>query len=261
MNRRVASIFLSCVVSVLALTSAGFAQNLTNLPMIGLTQGETLQVHLLAYPPSPCSAVMGFQDSNGNVIGNTKTVNLQAGESAEIAINGNSLTSEKDDRVEVLPTIVVNGGDSPSACVASAEVFANVSGIANVLVPGTVGFPPAPVFGMVGVTSVETVRLNVVAFPPSPCAGTLSFVNNDGTPVGGTLNVQLSDGQAAFLDLPGNAVVAKAGQRAVVHPVVSVTSSDACIASAEVYLNSTEATAVFFPPNPCGPNSTSCIGF
>src|SRR5271155_4441890 len=46
-------------------------------PMIGITGSQTLQINLVAYPPSPCFAQMGFLDSNGNVVGQISNVMLQ----------------------------------------------------------------------------------------------------------------------------------------------------------------------------------------
>lgn len=256
MNRTFAIAVLFVGVGVAQL--AAQSNPLTNLSMIGVTRAQTLQLNLYAFPPNPCSATLGFQDSNGNPVGTTQSVSLQAGQSASLAIKGTALTTVKNQLVEVLPTIVVNG--SQNSCVASAEVFTNSSGVTNVLVPGAVSFPPSPAFGQLGVTSVQTVRLNVVAFPPNPCDGTLSFVNSAGVVVGTTLNVQLAPGQAAALNVPGSLVVTKSGQRAELHPVVSV-GDGSCVASVEVFANSTEIQAAFYPPTPCAPSSTSCTTF
>ena len=82
--------------------------------------------------------------------------------------------------------------------------------------------------------------------------------DKNGTPIGTSLAVQLSVGEATHLDLPGGGAL---GQRAEVRPVVAVTGG-ACIASAEVYNNITRATrAVYYPPVPCAPSSTSCVAW
>lgn len=254
-------------VGVLMLASLGWAQSLpnsTNFPMIGVVRGQTLQVNVVAWPPDPCFATLGFQDVNGNPLGSTLTVSLQAGQSASLAVNANTLTSVIGQRVEVLPTVVpiVPAGASVivSQCDASAEVFDNVLGGDSVLVPGEVGWPPNPIFGMLGVTELQTARLNVVAWPPDPCVGQLSFLNSNGVQVGNTLNVQLAPGQAASLDLPGNTLVTKLGQRVEVHPIVTAPNGG-CIASTEVYNNALGATTAYYPPDPCSPSSTSCAVF
>ena len=130
------------------------------------------------------------------------------------------LTSVLGKRVEVQPAVAVGAGVA-NRCNASAEVFDNLLGINSVAVPGAIGFPPDPLFGMIGVTELQTVRVNVVAFPPDPCVGQLSFLNSQGAPAGSALEVQLAPGQAASLDLPGSALVTKLGQRAEVQRVVT----------------------------------------
>jgi hypothetical protein len=248
---------------VLILASLSWAQSLsnnyTNFPMIGLVRGQTLQINLVAIPIDPCLAQIGFQNANGNPVGPTLNVALQAGQSASLALNGNTLTNVPGQRVEVLPTVVVTAGTG-SQCNASAEIYDNVFEISSVVVPGTVGFAQIPQFGMLGVTLPQTVRLNVVAYPPDPCIGQLSFVNSSGTPVGNTLNVQLAPGKATSLDLPGNTLVTQLGQRAEVRPVVTAPNGG-CAASAEVYLNGLGATSTFFPVDPCSPSSSSCAAF
>lgn len=231
---------------------------LSNFPLVGVTRAQTLQINVLA-DSAPCSAQLGFEDSNGSAVGTTESVNLDPGHSASLAIKGTSLTSVKDRLVEVLPKVVVN--PNQANCVASAEVFTNSSGVTNVLVAGAVGYLPVPTFALLGVTSTQTVRLNVVAYPPTPCDGTLSFLNTNGSIVGSTLNFQLEPGQAASLDLPGSTLIAVAGQRVEVNPVVSAGSGSGCVASVEVFANNSEVQAAFYPPTPCAPSSTSCVTF
>ena len=236
----------------------GWAQSLsdyTNFPMIGLVRGQTVQLNIVAFPPDPCFATLGFQDVNGNPLGTTTYVALQPGQSASLALNGNTLTGVAGQRVEVQPTVALAAGVA-SQCSASAEIYDNVLEISSVAVPGASGWPPEPIFGMIGVTELQTARLNVVAFPPDPCVGELSFVNAQGAQVGNTLNVQLAPGQAGSLDLPGTTLVTKLGQRAEVQPVVTVTSGG-CVASAEVWVNVLGTTSVYIPPDPCSA-STSC---
>ena len=189
-------------------------------------------------------------------MGTSTTVELQAGQSASLKLNGNSLTNVPGQRVEVQPAVAVAVG-VVSQCSASAEIYDNVLGLSSVAVPGAAGWLPNPVFGMIGVTELQTVRLNVVAYPPIPCVGQLSFVNSNGVQVGNTLNVQLARGQAASLDLPGTTLVTKLGQRAEVQPVVSAPNGG-CVASTEVYINGLGATSVYFPPDPCS-SGASCV--
>jgi hypothetical protein len=247
------------VVAVATFAQAQSLPNYTNFPMIGLVRGQSLQVNLVAYPPDPCFATIGFQNVSGNPVGPSLNVALQAGQSASLALDGNSLTRTVGQRVEVLPTVTLTVGVA-SQCNASAEVYDNILEISSVVVPGAAGFSPTPEFGMFGVTELQTAQLNVVAFPTDPCIGTLNFVNSNGVQVGNTMNVQLAPGQAASLDLPGSTLVTQLGQRAEVRPVVSA-SNGGCIASAEVYINGLGTTSSFFPPDPCSPSSSSCTAY
>ncbi len=251
-------------ISLVAISSLAQAQSLpnnnyTNFPMIGLVRGQTLQINVVAYPPDPCFATLGFQNSGGSPVGSTLTVTVQAGQSASLALDGDTLTNVPGQRVEILPTVVPTVGVA-SQCDASAEVYDNILEISSVVVPGTLGYPSAPQFGMIGVTELQTAQLNVVAYPTDPCIGTLSFVNSSGVQVGNAMNVQLAPGQATFLALPGSTLVTKLGQRAEVQPVVS-SSNGGCIASAEVYINGLGTTSTFYPTDPCGPSSSSCTAF
>jgi hypothetical protein len=260
MKTRIAT---AVVILGLAIANLGWAQSLsnntTNFPMIGLVRGQTLQVNLVAFPPDPCFATIGFQNANGTSVGPTLNVALQAGQSASLALNGDTLTSTAGQRVEVLPTVTPSLSVA-SQCDGSAEIYDNILEISSVVVPGAAGFSPTPEFGMFGVTELQTAQLNVVAYPTDPCIGTLSFVNSSGVPVGTTMNVQLAPGQAASLQLPGSTLVTKLGQRAEVQPVVS-SSNGGCIASAEVYINGLGTTSTFFPTDPCSPSSSSCTAF
>jgi hypothetical protein len=262
--KHICAALLCCLLTPVATAQAG-PGNTTNFAMIGITRGQTLEINLVAYPPDPCFAQLGFQNSSGNPVGTTTAVTLQPGESASLAINGNSLTSALGQRVQVLPTVVPAAGIA-NGCQASAEIFDNVLGITSVLVPGSVGYPPVPALGMLGVTELETVRLNVVAFPPDPCVGQISFLNSNGAVVGNAvMNVNLGPGQATFLDLPGSTLVSKLGQRAVVRPVVTPslasTAANSCVPSAEVYINGLGTTSSYYPPGPCDAASTVCSTF
>jgi hypothetical protein len=210
-----------------AMSEAQSLPNYTNFPMLGLVRGQT----------------------------------LQAGQSASLTLNGNSLSSVAGQRVEVqpvvTPTVAISSSVVVNQCSASPEIYDNVLGISSVAVPGAAGYRLSPNFGMIGVTELQTVQLNVVAYPPDPCVGELSFLNAQGVQVGKTLNVQLAPGQAATLDLPGSTLVTKLGQRAEVQPVATAPNGG-CVAPTEVYINGLGATSVYFPPDPCSVG-TSCV--
>jgi hypothetical protein len=262
---------VSLALLLLSLAHAAGAQVLPNsssyFPMIGLTRGQTLQVNLVAYPPDPCFAQMGFLNSEGILVGPVNNVTLQPGQSASLSINGNMVAATFGQRVELMPRIVVNP-NSVSACHATAEVFDTLLGTTTVLAVGAQGFPPSPAFGLLHLSVFQTARLNISAYPPDPCDATIGFVDGNGALVGNSLKtVQLGAGQATFLDLQGLTLVNELGQRASVRPIVTPTSSipgtsapahSVCTVSAEIYDNFDGATDVIFPPDPCDPATGSC---
>jgi hypothetical protein len=80
-------------------------------------------------------------------------------------------------------------------------------------------------------------------------------------------DVNLSPGNATFLDLPGSVlfpprpIFASFGQHVEVHPIVTlaVGAPTNCLASVEVYYNFNKQTTVYFPPVPCGQSSCTTI--
>jgi hypothetical protein len=246
-------------------------QGATSFGMIGISAGQTLQLNLVAFPPSPifppepiCMAEMGFQDTNGKPLGTSKIVTLSMGESASLTLNGSTL-AKTGQRVEVQPIVTPNATYPPDPCFASVELMDNLIGTV-VGVPGSVGYPPEPIFGMLSVTALETARLNVVAYPPNPCIGQLRFADKNGNMLGKPLPVNLNPGQAAFLDLPGITLYpptpSTPGAPSLfppepLHPIVTLATASnadvaptACIASVEVYSPLTGQTVVYFPPVP-----------
>jgi len=78
----------AAVLLFLAMSAAQSLTNYTNFPMIGLVRGQTLQINVVAFPPDPCFAALGFQGINGNSVGTTTYVALQAGQAASLTLNG-----------------------------------------------------------------------------------------------------------------------------------------------------------------------------
>jgi len=221
-----------------------------NFGMLGITRRQTLNLNVVAVPPSPCVARLGFQDSSGKPVGSTLAVTLDAGQSASLALKADSLASEFIDRVELLPTVAAAWlTESPNYCAATAEVIDNDSGATVALVIGASSWPAQPFFGMAGVTLLQTVRLNVVAFPPNPCIAQISFADKGGNPIGEPMAVDLMPGQATFLDLHGRNLVKGLGQRAEIRPIITLAAGvpSACIGSGEVYNDLSGRTEIPLP--------------
>ena len=120
------------------------------------------------------------------------------------------------------------------------------------------GFNPQPdppgVWGMIGITPSDTLRLNIVnmqfpTVPPGPCNVTLKFLNTSGRVLKQqTLTVNTT--QAASLDITG--VEAGAGFRTEVHPVLAVPSNEpvgcSAIGSVEVFNTNSGETTLYAHP-------------
>jgi hypothetical protein len=155
--------------------------------MVGVALGETLRLNVVAYPPSPCIATLGFVNADG-IRGNGVPVNLQPGQSAFLDFIANTALTQLGQRIALRPAVTLTQDVGPNACHSTAEVFDNFTGFSLLALvpqpdPGLTLQPqPDPGFGMAGIALGQVLRLNVVAFPPVPCFAQLSFVNASGVP-------------------------------------------------------------------------------
>jgi hypothetical protein len=126
-------------------------------------------------------------------------------------------------------------------------------------------------FGMIGLAASQTLRLSIIAFPPTPiyppqpiCIAQLGFANSSGGPVGPTKTVNLGPGQGDFLDLNGNSLALPFGGRAEMLPVVTMLpapggGTPACLANAEILDSFSGFSLVLapgataYPPDPIFP--------
>src|ERR1700730_13555408 len=81
------------------------AQSATLFSMIGVTRGQTLSIHVVAFPPDPCYARLALQDNEGMPVGPATDVALLPGQSAALAINADRLAAASGQRVEILPKV------------------------------------------------------------------------------------------------------------------------------------------------------------
>jgi hypothetical protein len=248
MKRLKALLMLAGFVSLATVAAAQepTSLNATNFGVVGITRGQTLVIHAVAWPPDPCFAQLGFQDTNGNPVGAPESVSLQSGQSARLAVNGDTLAAQIGQRVQLLPTVVPRAPVSSTAlpvanhCVASVEVFNNALGITTVVIPGSVGFATTTQFGLMGITALQTVRLNVAATGTQPCFENFSWTMGDGTPVGPSGSFGLAPGKVGSVDQAGSSLVTGFAERVLVRPVLTPvpgpngTPSGSCVASMEV---------------------------
>jgi hypothetical protein len=234
--------------------------------MVGLAAGQVLRLNVVAYPPSPCRATIGFLNSNGQVPQPLpdKTVSLNPGEAAFIDLPASVLGIQFGGRREFQPVVTLfpqpepDANAAPNACGASVEVFDAFTGFSLVAIPMSLPDLPnvAPQFGMAGIALGQVLRLNVVAFPPVPCSATIGFRTSNGQVPQPTPDktVYLNPGEAAFIDLPAGALGLQFGQRAELQPVVTLqpapNGSSSCRATAEVYDRFSGRTWTLLQPIP-----------
>jgi hypothetical protein len=122
--------------------------------------------------------------------------------------------------------------------------------------------PDPPVFGLIGIDPLETVRLNAVcaATPlpggvnPGPCDVTLAFLDINGRAINRATHT-LQPGESASLDLTG---VPSGARRTEVQPFVPASGLGFVVVTVEVFDNNTGRTTAVL--NPTEPKSLSSSG-
>ena len=120
------------------------------------------------------------------------------------------------------------------------------------------GFNPQPdppgVWGMIGITPSDTLRLNIVnmefsGVPPGPCNVTLKFLDSSGA-ILKQQTLAVKPTQAALLDITG--LEAGGGFRTEVHPVLAVPSNEptgcSAVGSVELFNTNSGETSIFAHP-------------
>jgi len=129
---------------------------------------------------------------------------------------------------------------------------------------------------MVGMTSTQTARLNIVQIPvdpgsppSSPCAAVLNFYDSSSNLLNSKDVTSLSDGQTAYLDLNGNTLMSNNsaaftnGRAEIRAEVVNLLDPllppdpSRCVVSLEVFDTATGATSVLWAHSPMPTLSTS----
>jgi hypothetical protein len=141
--------------------------------MVGITRGQTLRLNVVnltsppepdrQVPPDPCRIVLSFRNAQGEAVRNSegqiirRTVELQAGESAFLDLNGDMFAGPPTNvnspalRVQLRPFVRVQQGPPdpdrqipPDPCRATMEVFDNASGRTSLFSDSFVSPPPDP---------------------------------------------------------------------------------------------------------------------
>jgi hypothetical protein len=174
-------------------------------------------------------------------------VTLNPGQTASLDLPGSSLISSG--RIQVVPVVTSLPGTPLGALQGSMEIYASSNGIGSVFVPGISVPPSSPVSGYPsflpqGVAEGQSILINVLAPPDSPCSANLSFTDLNGNPIGPTQQVNLNPGMAASLSW--NPIkYTESGRQEYVPQIAPINGSSAsgapgvasaCLGSVEVYL-------------------------
>ncbi len=222
-------------------------------PMVGLGFDQTFQLNVTTF--NPCQIAVAIMNADGQVY---LRYDFKLVSTTTITWNANQAGLKPQERAELYATVTVAQPSPAGPCQpeATVEIYDNFTHASSVIAPELPAVQAGPPFfglGPVGVTAFQTVRLNVLAHPPDPCAGVLSFVDANGNPVGGSITVCLEPGRGAFLDLPGALLAPAFFRRAEVVPRLTPlpgAAPGACATSVEVYDQLTGWTRAFVPPGP-----------
>jgi hypothetical protein len=197
-------------------------------PALGLANGQTIRINVLANRVGSCSGTLSFVDSSlFHVIGPpAKVVNLASGQATSLDLVGASPLVATGQRKQVVPRFVDSSGP-PTACQASIEVFTSTTGVT---VTSTKWIQPVSQydFDTQGLSAGQTLRINVtnplVGNGETGCGAVLSFTDSTGGPLGSTMNRGNATGGAYYLDLPSTSVpglTGWAGGRVQVRPILN----------------------------------------
>ena len=240
---------LAVLMMGLLLPAAAMGQVLKgSLGLVGVIQSQTLRLTVIG-GPGGCAATLSFTDSTGAAVGPSANINVSAGQIAFLDLPGNTVAKAFGQRAEVMPLLTPVAG---TFCDGStgAEAFDVLTGFDHVIRnPGPTGKPPNPNFSAIGIGLDQTLRLKALAIDGDVCQATLSFTDANGNSVGGVQRLSLSPGQGGWLDLNGNTLVSRFGQRAEVTPVATIVNGT-CDVVADSFEQITGGTLVTRPPNP-----------
>jgi hypothetical protein len=217
-----------------------------------LTSTQTLRLTVIdgpvpVGPGVPVEAQLGFQNSEGAPVGPSQVVTLNPGQTASLDLPGSSLISSG--RVQVVPVVTSLPGTTLGNLQGSMEIYTSSNGIGSVFVPG-IPVPPSssvsgsPLFLPQGVALGQSILINALGPPDSPCSAELSFTDLNGNPIGPSQQVNLNPGMAASLSWNPNKYTESGRQEYVpkITPINGVNASgapavaSACLGSVEVYL-------------------------
>jgi hypothetical protein len=218
-------------------------------------------------PGTPVEAQLGFQNSQGAMVGPSQVVTLNPGQTASLDLVGSSLISSG--RIQVVPVVTSLPGTPLGSLQGSMEIYNDSNGIGSVYVPGIPAPPSSPVSGYPqflpqGVALGQSIAINALAPSDSPCSALLSFTDSSGNPIGPTQQVNLNPGMAAELDFNPNKYT-KSGRQEYVPQIIPINGNpngppgvaSACLGSAEVYVTKSGDISTYQTSSPAVGTTTA----
>ena len=271
-NQNFVTIFTLVMVLAFGCAGPAFAQNgptgSGGFGPVGVVYGQTALLTVQAIAPYACNGAAYFLDANGNIL-TTSGLSLQPGHSTSLTWKDPGPFGRSQVTPFLLPTLDANGN---TGCLGTAEVFDNLTGYSRVVIPENPVLRdpgPANAPGSIGVGLYETVRLSVTGAAGSSCPVTLSFADSNGNPVSASVTKDPGPTSTSFLELNGNTLVTRFGQRVQVQALVTPTVGTVgiCQPSVEVYEQFFGTTMAMADPAPIsfgekdpGPISFGALG-
>jgi hypothetical protein len=222
---------------------------------LGFLQGLNVTAGPITPPPgTPVEMTLGLVDLKGNPVVPSLTTTLSAGQTATLNFNADTLIKQPGERLEVIPVVTAGPNGPPAAFQASVEVFDEITQFGTLLLRGQTAPSGAPVFDRQSLAGEQTIRVNLSAFPPTPCIASVSFNDaSTGQALAPAMPVNLSPGQSTSVDLNAKTLFLRFGQRIEVVPQVvlmpPITTGPpltvACQATVEVFDNRTGRTSTY----------------
>jgi|HubBroStandDraft_1064217.scaffolds.fasta_scaffold02493_2 sugar lactone lactonase YvrE len=239
---------------------------------VHLTSTQTIRLTVIdgpvpVGPGTPVEAQLGFQNSEGAMVGPSQVVTLNPGQTASLDLPGSSLISSG--RIQVVPVVTSLPGTPLGSLQGSMEIYNSSNGIGSVFVPGIPVPPSSPISGYPsflpqGVALGQSILINALAPPDSPCSALLSFTDSAGNPIGPTQQVNLNPGMATELDFNPNKYT-KSGRQEYVPQITPINGNasgapgvaSACFGSAEVYVTKSGDISTYQTSSPAVGTTTA----
>jgi hypothetical protein len=110
----------------------------TTIGPAGLGLLQAVRMNVVAHPPNPCMGTLSFVDVRGNPIGPSSPVSVSAGHAAFLDLPGQMVASS-DGHGEVIAIFTPSPAATPGTCIASVEVFDQITGHTRALIKPGVG--------------------------------------------------------------------------------------------------------------------------